>query len=205
MISSTSDANSGLAEPSWQAVLDFWFGVPGAAEYGTTRKLWFEGTPQADALIAARFGALHAQAIDGALATWGAAPLSACALIIVLDQFSRNLYRGNARAFAGDAQALALARRLVARGDDRALPTPYHRWFVYMPFEHDEAPQSQRESLRLFGQLAEREGLAGPLAWARRHADVIARFGRYPHRNAVLGRASSDEELQFLAQPGSSF
>lgn len=192
-------------EREWQAVLDFWFGPAGSAEYNTTRPLWFAKSAATDQAIAQQFGTLHERALRHELAAWGEAPLSACALIILLDQFSRNLYRDDARAFEGDAQALALARRLVARGTDQMLPTPYHRWFVYMPFEHDESPESQHESLRLFGQLAEREGIAGPLDWAHKHAEIIRRFGRYPHRNAALGRTSSEEELRFLAQPGSSF
>ncbi len=121
----------------------------------------------------------------------------------MLDQFTRNIHRESARAFAGDARALAVARRLVAEGSDREL-SPLERWFAYMPFEHSEDLGDQHESLRLFGALAE-EGLAEPLVWARKHHDVVARFGRYPHRNELLGRSSTPEEIDFLRQPGSRF
>jgi uncharacterized protein (DUF924 family) len=105
--------------------------------------------------------------------------------------------------FAGDAAALHLARALVTRGDDLAL-APLERWFAYMPFEHSEQVDDQRESLRLFAALAA-VGLAEPLAWAEKHHEVIVRFGRYPHRNELLGRESTREELEFLSQPGSRF
>lgn len=190
---------------AWQEVLDFWFGAPGSPEFNAERSLWFTKSPATDQAIGRTFGALHARALDGQLNAWAEAPASACALIVLLDQFSRNLYRDDARAFAGDAQALALARRMVDTGADSQLPTPYHRWFVYLPFEHDESLQSQRESLRLFGLLAQREQVAGPLEWARKHAEVIERFGRYPHRNRALGRVSTPEEEAFLRLPGSSF
>jgi uncharacterized protein (DUF924 family) len=113
------------------------------------------------------------------------------------------VFRDSARAFAGDAAALAAAKRLVADGRHLGL-APVERWFAYLPFEHSERMDDQRESLRLFGQLAE-QGLSEPLAWAQKHFDVIARFGRYPHRNELLGRESTAEEIEFLRQPGSRF
>ena len=126
------------------------------------------------------------------------------ALLIVLDQFPRNMFRGTPRAFAADARALALARDAVGRGFDEVL-LPVQRWFVYLPFEHAEDLAMQRESLRLFERLATDAAGAGTLTYAMRHYAVIERFGRFPHRNAILGRASTPEELAFLAQPGSSF
>ncbi|VVE00761.1 DUF924 family protein [Pandoraea terrigena] len=191
--------------PPWQAVLDFWFGPPDAPDYGMARPEWFRKSGTFDELIRTRFGALHARALDGALEDWAQTPLGACALIVVLDQFSRNLFRGHARAFAGDAQALAVARRLVEAGDDQRLPTPHHRVFVYLPFEHDESLESQYLSLALYAQLAKASGLVDNLDYARRHAVVIERFGRYPHRNEALGRASTPEEIAYLKTPGSSF
>lgn len=176
-------------------VLSFWFGA---------RDRWFRKSAQTDALIRTRFGADVQAALAGALDHWADSPRGALALVLLLDQFTRNVYRDTPRAFAGDAQALALARRLVERGDDRRLG-PYERWFAYMPFEHAESIEAQRESVRLFEALAEETGLAEPLVWARRHHEVIARFGRFPHRNPILGRASSAEELEFLQQPGSRF
>jgi uncharacterized protein (DUF924 family) len=127
------------------------------------------------------------------------------AQIVLLDQFTRNAWRGSARAFAGDTRALAAAQALVADGHDRTL-TGVQRQFVYLPFEHAEDPAMQSESVRLFAQLERDEPAVGELLiWAQRHHDVIERFGRFPHRNAALGRASTPEEIAFLQQPGSSF
>jgi len=185
-------------------VLDFWFGAPGTPEHGQVRPLWFAKSDATDEAIRRRFGDLVKAALRSELDSWAdGEPRQALALVIVLDQFTRNIHRDSARAFAGDAKALAVARRLVADGRDRAL-TPLQRWFAYLPFEHSESLADQQESLRLFGALAD-EGLAEPLAWARKHYEVIARFGRYPHRNAALGRASTAEENEFLKQPGSRF
>ena len=124
--------------------------------------------------------------------------------MLVLDQFTRNVYRDTPAAFAGDARALATAQDAVERGLDRSLK-PFGRWFLYMPFEHAEDGDAQRRSIELFQDLAESTGLTAPLEWAQKHADVIAQFGRYPHRNAILGRTSTPEEVAFLSQPGSRF
>lgn len=192
-------------DPQAREVLDYWFGVPGSADYNQARALWFQASEVVDAALRARFLTLHQQAAAGAYDAWTATPLGACALIIVLDQFSRNLYRNQPQAFAQDAQALAIARALIEQNKDRSLPTPHHRSFVYLPFEHDESLASQHESLRLFTALKEETGLADPLEWAIKHAEIIKRFGRYPHRNKILGRPSSAEEEAFLKEPGSSF
>jgi uncharacterized protein (DUF924 family) len=184
-------------------VLDFWFGAPGSPEAGKPREFWFRKSSGTDALIRERFGALVESALRGELEAWDRSPRATLALIIVLDQFARNIHRDTPSAFAGDAAALALAQRLVERGDDLALPL-VERWFAYMPFEHSEALQDQMEAVRLFEQLAE-QGLPGPLPWARAHFDVIRRFGRFPHRNEILGRTSTPEEQEFLSQPGSRF
>lgn len=188
-----------------QAVLDFWFGAPGDPQHLAPRPQWFVKDAAFDALIGERFGDLIERAIAGELAHWAATPAGAVAQIVVLDQFTRNAYRGSARAFAGDGLALAAAQALVAAGQDRALPG-VQRQFVYLPFEHAEDLAMQRESLRLFGQL-ERDvpALDGLLLWAQRHHAIIERFGRFPHRNAALGRASTAPESAFLQQPGSGF
>lgn len=186
-------------------VLDFWFGEPGSAEYGHVRKMWFHKDEAFDALLRERFGALLDAACAGELDAWAATPEGALALVIVLDQFSRNCHRGTPRAFAADERALAIARELVTSGADRALPTPQHRVFAYLPFEHAESMDMQRESLRLFGELKAEPDCEGYYDYAVRHADVIEKFGRFPHRNAQLGRASSEAELAFLREPGSSF
>jgi uncharacterized protein (DUF924 family) len=188
-----------------QAVLDFWFGAPGDAHHLQSRPEWFRKDAAFDALIAQRFDTLIEAALRGELDGWAAQPRSALARIVVLDQFTRNTRRGSAGMFAGDAQALAAARAMVANGADRTLPAVM-RQFVYLPFEHAEDADAQRESLRLFAQLeADEPALAGLLEWARRHAEIVERFGRFPHRNAALGRASTAEEAEFLKQPGSGF
>ena len=139
---------------------------------------------------------------------WITRPLQAApalARLILLDQFTRNSFRGTARSFAGDGQALHIARALVASGRDRDL-TGVQRQFVYLPFEHAEDLSHQRTSVQLFEQLARDEpALAGLVDWAQRHLEIVARFGRFPHRNAILGRASTAEELDFLKTPGSGF
>lgn len=185
-------------------VLDFWFGAPGSPESGRAHDFWFRKSVATDAKIRERFAPTVASALRGDLQHWASGSArDALALILLLDQFTRNLYRDSAQAFAGDGAALLIARELVRSGRDREL-APLERWFAYMPFEHSESLADQHESLRLFGELAE-AGLREPLAWAQKHFDVIARFGRYPHRNEVLGRASTDEERAFLAEPGSRF
>jgi uncharacterized protein (DUF924 family) len=186
-------------------VLDSWFGTPGSAEYGTDLKRWFKRSDAFDAMLRERFGALIEAALARELDAWLDTPLGSLALVIVLDQFTRNCHRHSARMYDGDAQAVSIARRMVGAGSDALLPTVYHRAFAYIPFEHDETTESQREGVRLYA-LLETQGLDASYARsAVRHAQVVERFGRFPHRNALLGRESTDEEIAFLRQPGSSF
>ena len=188
----------------WQEVLDFWFGAPDSPRYGQAHAEWFRKSDAFDAQIRTRFALTHEVASRGELAHWRAQPLSALALVIVLDQFPRNMYRGNARAFASDARALDVALHMVAQRYDRSL-MPVQRHFVYLPFEHAEDIAMQRESVRLYETLRDDPQSAEAIDYAYRHRDIIERFGRFPHRNAILGRPSTSEELQFLQQPGSSF
>lgn len=188
----------------FREVLDFWFGPAGSPEYGRSREAWFKKSEAFDDAIRARFLDLYLQAADGGMQAWRAAPDSLLALILVLDQFPRNLFRGTSRAFATDAQALAAAQLAVAQGFDRTL-VPVQRWFVYLPFEHAEVLDLQRQCLALFEDLRSDPDSAGTIDYARRHFEIIARFGRFPHRNAVLGRVSTPEEVEFLRQPGSGF
>jgi len=193
-------------DPRAQDVLDFWFGAPGTAQPDQYRPEWFNKDPAFDAEIIARFGALIAEALAGDLRDWHAAGARpALARILLLDQFTRNSFRGTAKAFAGDAFALPAAQAMVAAGRDRELP-PLQRWFVYLPYEHAESAAVQDESLRLFGALAEEDArFAETMDYVHRHRDIILRFGRFPHRNDMLGRVSTDEEKAFLLEPGSSF
>jgi uncharacterized protein (DUF924 family) len=195
-------------------VLAFWFGDASAATEAPQLKRWverwFTRDEAFDAEIAGRFGDLLAAARRGELDDWALAPRGRLALVIVLDQFSRNLHRGGAEAYAGDAKALALAAAAVDHGVDAGL-SPIERVFLYLPFEHAEALASQERAVALFGALAAQApaGIAGAFSsfhdYAIRHRDVIARFGRFPHRNAALGRADTAAEAEYLAQPGSGF
>ena len=189
----------------WQTILDFWFGASNQAGYGQTRAEWFRKNAEFDNEIAKRFGEQIGQALTGTLAPWPANAETNLARIILLDQFTRNSLRDTPKAFAGDALALQTAQQMVASGQDREL-LPVQRWFGYMPFEHAEDLAMQEQALALFTQLAqETTGFDGVLDYARRHYDVIARFGRFPHRNAILGRESTPEEEAFLLLPGSWF
>ena len=187
------------------AVMDFWFGRYGDRGRDSPRRQWFEKSDAFDEQIRDRFGMLIPRAIAGDLQVWATKPEGAVAQILVLDQFTRNVYRGSAQAFAGDARALAAARALVDSGVDRTLPG-VQRQFVYLPFEHAEDIGAQSDALRLFAQLERDAPEVGELlVWAQRHHEIIARFGRFPHRNAALGRTSTPDEIEFLKQPGSSF
>lgn len=191
------------AEPA--QVLEFWFGTPECADLEAVRARWFRKDTAFDREIADTFGRLIEQALQGGLGDWAWQPGPALARILLLDQFTRNAFRDTPRAFAGDALALAAAREMVLRGQDKQLD-PLQRSFVYLPFEHAEDRAAQQESLRLFGDLAQAApGLADLLEWARKHQVIVERFGRFPHRNTILGRPSTPEEIEFLRQPGSRF
>lgn len=186
-------------------VLDFWFLPPGADGHGQPRMAWFRKDAAFDGEIRQRFLSAVEAALAGQLDDWATTPQGSLALLILLDQFPRNLFRGSARCFAGDAQALALAGRVIEQRWDLAM-NAVERAFVYLPYEHSEALADQERSLALFTSLAASHALAaGYLDYARRHHEVIARFGRFPHRNAALGRTSTPEEIEYLAQPGSGF
>lgn len=191
-------------QQEWQEVLDFWFGAPGTPEHGRPRPEWFRKSDAFDEAIRSRFEALHAAAARDERKHWRDAPPSALALVIVLDQFPRNMYRGTPRAFATDPQALDTARHIVGQGWDRGMK-PVERLFVYLPYEHAENMDMQRESVRLFEGLRDDPQSIEGIDYAWRHYEIIERFGRFPHRNAILGRPSTPEEIEFLKQPGSSF
>jgi uncharacterized protein (DUF924 family) len=195
-----SDAGA-MLEPA--DVLGFWFTE-------RVQRLCFERNDAFDAEIRAGFGAAVAAAQAGGFEDWRRTPEGALALVILIDQMSRNIHRGSPQAFAGDARALAIAEQMVEAGWDRGFGFAQRR-FIYLPFEHSEDPKVQKRALALFGALAAEcapeHNLDGAvqLLYAARHAEIIFRFGRYPHRNAVLGRACTPEEEAFLKEPNSAF
>ena len=186
------------------ALIDFWFGPPRSASRFQDRDIWFKTDPGFDAELRDRFAALQRRAADKGCADWALEAEPCLALILLLDQMPRNLFRGSARAFACDALARETARGALKRGFDRSLPASW-RQFIYLPFEHSEDIADQELAVRLFAAMARDPAHAGKLDYAQRHHAIIARFGRFPHRNAVLGRPSSPEEEAFLREPGSSF
>jgi len=191
-------------EATVSSVLDFWFGAPDDPMRDTFRDAWFKPDAAFDQECRARFGALASEAAQGLLARLGDTPEGALALILLLDQMPRNIHRGTPLAFASDDAALSLARRIVARGFDRTLP-PVMRLFVYLPFTHAEDLGAQDECVRLVESLPEAPWRANALGSARAHRDVVVRFGRFAHRNAILGRTSTADEQAYLAEPGAGF
>jgi uncharacterized protein (DUF924 family) len=177
-------------------ILKFWF--------DRDRKDWFRKSPDLDAEIRRRFLATYEIGAGGGLAAWMQAPRNCLALVLLLDQFPRNMFRGSARAFAADPLARDAARAIVDRGWDKAM-IPDERLFAYLPFEHSESLADQERCLALMQEIAVFPETADMPKWAAAHLDIIRRFGRFPHRNAALGRASTPEEAEFLTQPGSSF
>ncbi len=176
-------------------VLEFWFSE-------ASRPFWFQPTPAFDESVRMQLGALYEDAIEGRLDDWKSGAEDALGLCILFDQVPRNIFRKTRRAFESDPQARAVARHIVAQGFDRSYPTDDHRLFSYLPFQHSEDLDDQKLAVRL---MSERTADQNSLEYARRHLEIIARFGRFPHRNVVLGRTSTKEESAFLRTPRSSF
>lgn len=191
-------------DPRADELLDYWFGPKDGPEWGKLRKLWFGGGPAVDEECRTRFGDLHVQADAGDLDAWRDWPEDCLALVILLDQFSRNLYRGTWKAFASDAKALALAEHAIKRGWDQQFE-PVQRWFLYLPFEHAENLAAQHRALALFSALPDDDNRKIAVDYAQKHLDVIEKFGRFPHRNEMLGRPSTPEETKYLAEGGTRF
>jgi uncharacterized protein (DUF924 family) len=178
---------------TYQRIIDFWF-------VEIEPKHWWRQDGEFDRRVAEQFGAVHARAVQCELYAWRSHPLGRLAEVIVLDQFSRNMYRGTGRAFASDPLALALAQQAVAAGAAAALE-PRQRAFLYMPYMHSESRRIHEVAVGLFSEA----GLESNLDSELKHKAIIDRFGRFPHRNSILGRTSSEEEREFLDTPGSSF
>jgi len=189
-----------------EEILSFWFDEARdeQAYYEERRDLWFATDPQVDQDIRDLFMADYQLAAERHLMDWQDAPRTGLALVVLLDQFPRNMFRGDSRAFATDPLAREVAARLMRRDSDRLL-LPVERMFVYLPFMHSENLAHQQQSVALFQHLAQERDYLGSSSYALRHKEIIERFGRFPHRNAIVGRASTPEELAFLQEPGSSF
>ena len=185
-------------------VLAFWFGREDEPGYGEFREAWFRKDPEFDQQVQERFGPLYERAAAGELDGWREEARSCLALVICLDQFPRNMFRGDGRTHATDDKALETARYALERALDRELP-PFQRVFVYMPFMHSESVEDQRRSVELFGRLAEKPGAPDLTSYAVGHMEIVERFGRFPHRNVILGREPTPEEAEFLQGPDSSF
>ncbi len=189
---------------AWQIVNDFWFGKPDSEIYGTSRKEWFIKNPAFDDQVRETLGVFYQQAKSGTLDDWQKFSLGCVALMVLLDQVPRNLFRGSPQAFATDAKALDIAKQAIAQDFDKDLLV-MQRLFLYLPFEHSENIEDQRRSLELFAQLKGDPISESYIDYAQKHFDVIEQFGRFPHRNKILGRESTPAELKFLSKPGSSF
>ena len=195
-----------------ETILDYWFGATGNAVDIAARqgRLWFGKLPESDRDITERFAATLDAAATGTLDHWADTPRGRLALIIVLDQFPHHVHRDTPQAFAQDAKALAQSMDALATGEDKQL-APIERVFLYLPLEHAESVSVQDLSVSLYEQLvadaaeSEHTPFDNFLDYARQHRDVVARFGRFPHRNDILGRPSTPEEIEFLKQPGSRF
>lgn len=187
-------------------ILSFWFAQPQDNEeyYEERRQLWFASNPQIDQDIRDRFLADYQAAYEGRLNEWEQAPQTTLALLLLFDQFPRNMFRGQSQAFATDAQARRLTFKLLQTGEASKL-LPVEQMFVYMPLMHSEELVDQQQSVTLFRQLAQQHPPLDSVTYAVKHQEIIERFGRFPHRNVILGRVSTPEELAFLTQPGSSF
>jgi len=182
-----------------RALLDFWFGAPGDPERLQHRQIWFRSTPEFDEAVRRGFAQDREKAAAGALRDWEAAAESALALVMLLDQAPRNMFRSTPRAFASDPLALATTNRALASGFDLAVPAAW-RLFFYLPYEHSERLADQQRGIALLEALPPVQGRPGEGRMSRLHLEIIERFGRFPHRNPILGRASTAEELAFLEE-----
>ena len=190
--------------PRATAVLDFWFGAPGSPEHGTNRAEWFKKDDAFDLMIIEQHLGDYEEAAAGRHDDWAETALGSLALLILLDQFPRNMFRDDPKSFATDDKALQIASAMVDRGDDKDFSKD-EQFFVYLPFEHAEDIAMQERCLELTAAMPKGKAENSPYYWAKKHYDVIARFGRFPHRNKVLVRDNTEEENAYLNKPGAGF
>ena len=191
-------------DPRSETILTFWFGSRDDPAYLSPKSFWFEANDTFDATLRERFSTVHRDAMAGRFDVWAETPADCLALLILFDQFSRNMFRGTAAAFSSDPRAKSLAVRIREAAWDAEL-APVQQLFAYLPFEHSESLADQRTSVALFEGMKEHEHKPEWIDYAQRHLRIIERFGRFPHRNAILGRESTPEEIAFLKEPGSGF
>ncbi|MCY7387746.1 MAG: DUF924 domain-containing protein [Burkholderiales bacterium] len=201
MTTKTDSTPSAVHSPA-DEILAFWFGT--GEEHGKSRAAWFKKDPAFDNEIRSRFLRTYELAASGQLSGWNSRPQTCLALIVVLDQFPRNIFRGDPRTFATDALAREATLHALEQGFDLALK-PVERQFIYLPLEHSEALADQQQCVKLMQALSGFAETRDLHVWAEKHLVIITRFGRFPHRNAGLGRDSTPEEIEFLKQPGSGF
>jgi uncharacterized protein (DUF924 family) len=195
-------------------IITYWLGSPDSPSYPEARmKLWFGHAPEVDAEMRERFMSIYEKAAAGELTEWETDPKGRLALILILDQFSRNLFRDQARMYAADERAAQLALATIGDGWHLQHYAPLERLFIYLPLEHTESLPLQKFCVRLFQQMESAAGEDSPdidllrnlTQYAHKHHDVVAEFGRFPHRNAILGRTNTAEEEKYLATPGAGF
>lgn len=184
-----------------QSILDFWLGPVDNSDTWQAQDFWFKSSDAFDTEIRQKFQQVHHEISTGAFDHLAGSAEDYLAIIIVLDQFSRNMFRGQAKAFETDALALDWAKRAINNGYDMALPAPHPRMFFYLPFEHSENLEEQAEAVRLFSAMAVEDYTRYAIA----HQKVIEEFGRFPHRNQALGRINTDDEDKYLSKPGAGF
>ena len=189
---------------NFEQILEFWLGNKNKADYGKPRKFWFIKNPAIDEEIKQLFSMDYELAKEGVLDDWKNHPRSCLALILLLDQFPRNIFRDQSQMYTTDEKALNIAKFAVENDFDTQL-LPVERWFIYLPFEHSENLDHQCQAVALFRKLSHDPDSASAIDYAIRHFEVIRQFGRFPHRNSILGRENTPEEAEFLKQPGSSF
>ena len=206
-----SDNTGATSNEQYWAAINFWFAdTLDGGDIGAQNKIWFGASATTDATLRRLFGDQVRQAIAGDLHHWCQQPVSTMALVLLLDQFTRNIFRGDARAFSGDELACSTVKQAIAAGVDRQLPILY-RTFFYMPLEHSESLADQQQCVDLFEQLLAAADssaaamVASSLSYAKKHRTVIAQFGRFPHRNCALQRQSTAAELAYLTAGGARF
>jgi uncharacterized protein (DUF924 family) len=181
-------------------ILAFWFGEPNSPDYGEPKSFWWKSTPEIDRDIKDTYEGIYNKALAGELAGLMETPKGCLTLVLIFDQFPRNMFRGTKAVYETDEKALEISKAAIAKGFDMVLPIIECK-FLYMPFMHSEKLEDQEEAVKLFDALGEESSIE----YANDHRDIVARFGRFPHRNIILGRTSTPEEIDFLKEPGSSF